>query len=162
MSLFTDATVVFPNNAVALVAARLQALYSPDLLVVKRPLRTTDNTQSVGVYPGAWYPDETTYEMPSNEPTVQRYTIQVQCFAKDMDRERAIAVHSVMSKVIRSLLYNDAPLKLGLDVLSVTMDGAIEHIQRRGMTRQQYISNEIDGIFHCLSTLEWYIETETK
>lgn len=159
---FSNATAVFPNNAIAIIAARIKALYPDDLRVVRRPLRTTDDTQSIGLYPLRWEPDETSYEFYSTEPTVQIYRIGVQVFAKDSDEENGIAVHSVMSKVTRSLLYNDAPLQVGLNALSVTMNGATERIQKRGISRTQYISNEISGVWLYLATHEYWIETETK
>lgn len=162
MTLFDDATAVFPSNAIELIAYRLNALYGPEVLVVKRRLKVTDNTQSIGVFPITWLPDVTSFEMPSKEPTVQRYMIGVQSFVKDSDEQRGIAVHSVMAKVIRSMLYNDNPLQVGLNSLSVTMNGATEKIQRRGINRQQFLDNLIDGVWNYLSTLEYYIETETK
>ena len=161
MSLFDDTLIVFPNNVIELVATRITTLY-PELLVVKRPLKSSDNTQSVGLFPSDWLPDTSSFEMPSKEPTVQVYLIQLQTFCKEFDEAKGIATHSVMSKVMRSLLYNDLPLQVGLNTLSVTMNGATEKIQRRGVNRQKYLSNEIDGQFLYLSTLEYYIETETK
>lgn len=158
---FDDSLVVFPSNAILVIATRLQDLY-PDLRVVKRPLKHTDASQSVGVYPGLWVPDETSFEFESREPTVQRYIVNIQSFCKEMTEEKGIAIHSVMSKVIRAMLYNDNPLALALNTLQVTMFGSVEKIQRRGITRQVYLSNEISGVFVYLSTLETYIETETK
>ena len=162
MSIFSSATAVFPNNVCNLIAARIDDLYHNDLYVVKRQLRATDNTRSVGIAPAWWEPDEDSFEFRSLEPTIQRYRIMIQLFAKNSDAELGIAEHSVMSKVIRSLLYRDGPLKLGLDMLSVTMNGATERIQRRGISRSQYISNEIQGNWLFLNTLEYYVETETK
>lgn len=162
MGLFSDTTAVFPNNACNLMAARIDDLYHADLFVVKRPLQATDNTRSVGISPAWWEPDEDSYEFASLEPTVQTYRILIQSFVKNSDAEEGIAEHSVLSKVIRSLLYRDGPLRVGLDMLSVTMNGATERIQRRGIRRSQYISNEIQGNWFFLNTLEYYIETETK
>jgi hypothetical protein len=163
MSMFDDATAVFPNNVAELIAQRIGDLYAPDILIVKRPLKIIDKTQSVGVFPSDWFPDETSWEFPAKQPTIQRYIIKVQSFCKDMSEERGIAVHSVMSKVMRSLLYGDQPLAIGLNTLSVAMDGTTERIQRRGINRQSFLSNEIpQGEFLYLSTIEYYIETETK
>lgn len=159
---FSDVTAVFPNNAIALMVARTQMLYPEDLRVLRRRLKATDDTQSVGIYPMRWEPDETSYEFSSREPTVQIYRIGMQVFAKDSDEEKGIAIHSVMSKVMRSMLYNDIPLQVGLNALSVTMNGSTERIQKRGISRTQYISNEIDGVWLYLATHEYWIETETK
>lgn len=162
MSIFDATTPVFPNNVCNLVAARIDDLYHDDLFVAKRMLMPTDGTRSVGIAPAWWEPDEDSYEFNSLEPTVQIYRIMVQIFAKNTDKEIGIAEHSVMSKVIRSLLYRDQPLRVGLDTLSVTMNGVTERIQKRGIRRSQYISNEIQGNWLFLNTLEYYVETETK
>lgn len=162
MSIFDATTPVFPNNVCGLIAARIDDLYHDELLVVKRPLRPTDDTRSIGISPAWWEPDEDSFEFRSLEPTIQTYRILIQIFAKNTDSELGIAEHSVMSKVIRSLLYRDGPLKVGLDMLSVTMNGSTETIQRRGIRRSQYISNEIQGQWLFLNTLEYYVETETK
>jgi hypothetical protein len=159
---FTDVTSVFPNNAVSIIAYRIKAVYPEDLLVVKRPLKITDASQTVGVYPSRWDPQEDSFEFKSLEPTIQRYRIGIQVFAKDTDEEKGIAVHSVMSKAVRSLLYNDVALNVGFNALSVTMNGSTERIQRRGFSRAQYISNEVNGQWLYLATHEYWIETETK
>lgn len=162
MSLFSEVTAVFPNNAIELIWTRAKDLYEPDLNILRRPLRSTDGTQSIGVHPTDWVPDETSWEFTSKEPTIQRYIIRIQALCKESDEEKGIAIHSVMSKAIRSLLYNDNPLQVGLDMLSVTMNGVTERIQRRGISRQRYLSNEINGLFVYLSVLDFYLETETK
>lgn len=162
MTLFSDTTAVFPNNVVEVVAARMTALWGGDLTIVKRRLHVTDRAQSIGVFPDTWAPDENSYEFVSQEPTVQRYVVKVQAFAKDSVEERGIATHSVMAKAVRSMLYNDAALAVGLNALSVTMFGKTERIQRRGCDRQRFINNEVSGQFLYLSTLDYYVETETK
>src|SRR5689334_12584758 len=152
MTLFDDTTTVFPNNAANLIFTRLQDLYGNDLTIVRRRLRSSDAGQAIGVYPSDWFPDEQSWEFPSKEPTLQRYIIKLQSFAKDYDEERGIAVHSVMAKVMRSLLYADQPLAVGLNALRVTMNGTTEAIMRRGINRQTYLSNEVDGAYLFLST----------
>lgn len=154
---------VFPNNAVNLIAAQAQAL-DPDLFVVRRPLKESDNLQSVGVYGFQWIPDETSYEMRGlgpREPTLQRYLITVQAFVKDMDEERGLAVHSVLSKMVRSMLYRNNTLRVALNALSVVMDGSTENTTGFGISRQNYVSNELSGSWLYLSTLEFWLETET-
>lgn len=158
---------VFPMNVINLMAVRLQTL-DGDLMVVKRSLRDSDGTQSIGVYPIVWTPDETSYEMigsdasnPKAEPTLQRYVIGVQSYVKDTDEEQGIAVHAILSKMIRSLLYRDAVLAVGLNALSVTMNGSTERIQRRGISTQRFLASEVQGVFMYLSSLEYFVETET-
>ncbi len=162
----SNTTVVFPNNAVDLIDTRAQLL-DADLFCIKRPLRESDPNQSVGVFPSYWTPDEDSYEMrgiPSpgrSEPTLSQYLIMVQAFVKDMDEERGLATHSVLSKMIRSMLYRDAPLRVGLAALTVTMNGSTEKTKRWGIRTQRYFSNELSGSWLYLSTLEFWLETET-
>jgi hypothetical protein len=162
MSIFDARTAVFPNNAASLIQARISDLYGDELDIYGRRLRLTDNTKSVGVAPDLWVPDESSFEFRSLEPTVSTYTIWIQCFVKNSDEEEGVKEHSVLSKVIRTLLYRDGPLAVGLNQLSVAMMGSTERIQRRGFRRAQYLSTELQGNWLFLNTLEYYIETETK
>lgn len=160
-----SSTVVFPNNIVSLVNTQAQLL-DPDLFVVARPLRESDNIQSVGTYAMEWSPDNDSFEMRGmpvgrSEPTLQYYLINVQGFVKDMDEERGLAVHSILSKRLRSMLYRNDALRVGLLALSVTMDGSTERAKRFGVRRQNYVSNELNGTWLYLSTLEFWLETET-
>jgi hypothetical protein len=164
MGLFDDVSSAFPGNVVTLVVSRLKTLYGSELFVASRMLKATDNTKSVGVYPFTWEPDEESYEIGpiAPEPTVQIYHVGIQAFAKDFDEQNGIAVNSVMSKAVRDMLYRDAPLRLGLSLLSVSSGGRTERMQRRGLARGKFISNEIQGQFLYLSTLDFWFETETK
>lgn len=162
MSILSVNTAVFPNNAQSLIKARLDDLYGDDILVVGRRLKLTDDTMSVGVAPDMWIPDESSFEFNSQEPTVSAYTIWIQSFVKNSDEEEGVQLGSVLAKVVRTTLYRDVPLQVGLNSLSVSMMGATERIQRRGIRRSQYLSTEIQGNFLYLNTLEYYIETETK
>lgn len=161
-----DATEpVFPNNAVALIKIALQTI-DADLRIYGRPLRSSDPAQSIGVFPQLWQPDEQSYEMRGgpegpSEPTLSRYQIAVQGFIKDLDEERGLATHSVLSKQIRTTLYRNSPLMVALRMLAVTMNGSTERTQRCGVMTARYLSNEIDGNFLYLSTLDFFLETET-
>jgi len=160
----TTSTAVFPNNVVDLLFTRI-GLIDSDLRGYKRPLRASDPQQSFGIIAQHWLPDEHSLEMGngsgSSEPTVGKYLIGVQAFVKDTDEERGLAIHSVLSKLIRATLYRDTPLRVGLQALSVTLSGSTERTQRFGITNQRYFSNEIAGDFLYLSTLEFWLETET-
>lgn len=156
---------VFPDNAVSLVKARA-ALIDPDLFVIGRPLRDSDPVQSVGIFGTQWVPNEESYEMKGapagrHEPTVQSYLVTIQGFVKDMDEERGLSVHSILSKKLRSMLYRDDPLRVGLLALSVQMNGSTERAKRFGVRTQRYVSNELNGTWLYLSTLEYWLETET-
>lgn len=156
---------VFPNNAVELIAIRAQSI-DPDLFIARRPLRKTDPIQAIGIYANYWMPNENSYEMKGappgrHEPTLSNYMIGIEAYIKDMDEERGLAKHSVLSTMIRSLLYRDGPLLLGLRALSVSISGSTERVQRYGIRTQRYASNELQGAFMYLSTMELWIETET-
>lgn len=162
---------VFPNNVVELIAMRMAnpAVIDPDVNVLRRPLRNTDPDQSIGVFAQLWLPEEDSLEMMGSlsgapqQPTLQTYSGSVQAFIKDGDEERGLAVHSIMSARVRSVLYRDNPLRLALQGLSVTYTtGAVETLKRWGIRTQRYFSNEIDAQWLYLSTLEFFIETETK
>lgn len=171
--MITGLEPVFPNNAVDLIALRANFLdpdhaTDPDAIrVFKRPLRETDPQQSIGVFAAQWNPDEESYELlggptpRASEPTLQTYLIAVQAFVKDFQEERGLARHSIMSKLVRSMLYRDNALRVGLASLSVEMNGSVERTQRWGIRIQRFLSNEIDGDFLYLSTLEFWLETET-
>jgi hypothetical protein len=59
------------------------------------------------------------------------------------------------------MLYGDQPLRVGLAALSVASGSSIERAQRWGIRQQRFSSNEIQGAFLYLSTLEFWLETET-
>lgn len=158
---------VFPNNVVDLVAARCVALnLDPDMFVTKRPLRESDPNMAIGVFAVQWTPDEASYEMRNgptgpSEPTLQNYLITLQSFVKDMDEERGFAKHSVLSKRMRTMLYRDAPLRVGLAGLSASDDGSTETLKRWGLRQTRYFSNELNQLWLYLSNLEFWLETET-
>lgn len=164
----TDSSV-FPNNIVEIIAARADLLDdepAPNRLVVlKRPLRNSDPVQSIGVFGTQWTFDPESFEWHGgpggpSEPTIQRYTLGIQAFVKDMDEERGLYTHSVLTKMIRSMLYHDDPLRVALSALSVLMDGSTESTKRWGISQTRYLSNEISGEWLYLSTTDFWLETE--
>lgn len=165
----SENTPVFPNNVILLVADRIKLLdESLSGSTYRRPLRESDPNTAAGVFAATWEPDQESLEMRGlgqnpapSEPTISTYVIGVQAFVKDFSEERGLARHSVLSKMIRSMLYRDAPLRVGLSALSVTMNDSVERSQRWGIRAQRYLSNEIDGNFLYLSTLEFWLDTET-
>lgn len=161
-----DSTEVFPNNVSSLLVARYKMMDS-DLVVLNRPPRDSDGNQVVGVFPMTWVPDESSHEMlgqnqlAAGEPTLQRYVIAVQAFVRDTDEQRGIRVHSVLAKLVRTILYRDAALAVGLNTLSVEMFGSRERIQKRGIQVQRFLANEVDQVFMFLSSCEYFVDTET-
>lgn len=166
--MIVEDVTVFPGNAVKLIADRVKPAVDDDLFVTKRPLRNSDPNQSVGVFANLWTPDMESVEMRggpfprSSEPTLQQYIIGVQAFIKDMDEQRGLNVHSVLAKRVRTMLYRDADLRVGFSSLSSTAGGSTESARRWGVRTQRYISDEIEGSWLYLSTLEFWLETETR
>lgn len=159
---------VFPNNAVLEIANRSKLLDpAGDVQVFRRPLKPEDPVQSIGIFGGMWAPVQDSVEMKGGflpgpqEPTIQRYTLAVQAFVKDMDEERGLAAHSVLSKMILAMLYRDEPLRIGLAGLASTMLGQTERTKRWGVSTQRFLNNEIDAEWLYLSTVECWLETET-
>lgn len=156
---------VFPNNIVDLVHVAAEGL-SEGIRVFNRPLRESDPQESIGIFAALWEPDEESLEFSGgpegpSEPTLQTYIVAVQGFVKDFNEEKGLARHSILSKLIRSMLYRNAALRVALRSLSVSLDDSVESTRRWGIRVQRFHSNEIGGDFLYLSTLEFWLETET-
>lgn len=156
---------VFPNNIVELVSLRATLLDS-DLFVTKRPLRNTDPNQSVGVFASQWVPNDDSKEMLGAAfavaPTLSRYNVTVQSFIKDMEETRGLNTHNTLSRMVRSMLYNDDALRVALGTLQSTLNGVVEQSQRWGVTQQRFFSNELRGQWLYLSVMEFWLETESR
>jgi len=162
MTFDSTSVIVFPNNAVNVVYDATQLL-DPDLKVFRRPLRNTDPRQSVGVFASQWVPDQESFEMgrgPFHEPTLGSYLISIQTFVLDFDEERGLATSSVLSTLVRTMLHRNAALGVALRSLSVVLEGSTEMTRRFSVRTQRFHSNEIDGDFLYVSTLEFWLETE--
>lgn len=159
---------VFPNNVVKYVSLAMQQI-DPDIAVLKRSLRNTDPMQSIGVFAQMWGPQPQSLEMQGigypapQQPTLQEYTLGVQAFVKDSEEERGLAVHSVLAQRVRSVLYTDPNLQVIFEELSATLAGGwTESMRRWGVRTARYFSGEINAQMLYLSTLEFWIETETR
>ena len=159
---------VFPNNLVEVLALAFEAYVDPEIdpdirvKVLRRALVPVDPNQCIGIFAQAWVPDIESFEIPSNEPTLQKYTIKIQCLVKDMDENRGLAAHSVLSKLVRNIVYRNNNLRVALTGLFDNTGGSMERLQRYGIKSQDYISGENKATFIYLSTLDTYFETETS
>jgi hypothetical protein len=167
----------FPQNAVHLISEHVKTGVLDDggtlekrIAVFRRPLRNTDPNQSFGIFGNLWQPNLDSFEMGRgmrggvpgpNEPTLQTFTLGAQAFVKDMDEERGLAAHSVFAERVRVMLYRDETLRVGLASLSTVAGGRTQRAKNWGIRTQRLISNELDGAWLYLSTLEFWIETET-
>jgi hypothetical protein len=129
-------------------------------------LRNTDPVQSIGVFAQAWDPDPSSLEIQGIEmpqlPTLQEYTFGLQSFVKDADEVRGLNTHSVLAARARSVLYTYPPLQVIFAQLNADLgNGFTESMRQWGVRRARYYSGEISGQFLFLSTLEFWIKTET-
>lgn len=154
---------VFPNNVMTLIKARL-AMIDTDIRIFGRPLRNSDPTQSIGVMGVLWLPNEGSYELRGDgihTPSLDSYLITVQAFVLDADEENGLNTHGVLAETIRSILDRDASFHVALGLLSTTRNGVKKSTKRSGVRQQRYMSNELNGSFLYLSTLEFWLETES-
>lgn len=163
-----DVLVCFPNNVVDLLATQLANIEMPlpdemedRIRVEKRPIRDTDYTQTISVIPALWVPDEDSLEMSGgpNEPTIQRYTIAIEALVVDMDEERGLATHALLSSLARLMLYRNLALRVSLPMLEVDLNGYREKLARWGISQQRFGNNQIGKNFVFLSTVDFWFET---
>lgn len=161
-----DNSAQFPWNAVILISTRLAMVDPPDVQCFRRRLYNTDPVQAFGCSPASWIGDEESYEMRgggnAQEPTIQRYGLVVQAMVKDTKEERGIAAHSQMSKIVRSILLGDIPLRDSLRALYADLYGVRERTLRWSIRSQRFLSEELKGQFTYLSTIEVQLETENS
>lgn len=166
-----DVIVCFPNNVVDMLATQLKNIEMPlptnvenRVRVHKRPIRETDYTQSISVIPSLWVPDEDSFEMAGdkNEPTIQRYTIAIEALVVDMDEERGLATHALLSSLVRLMLYRNPAIRVGLPMLEVDLSGYREKLARWGISQQRFANNQIGKNFVFLSTVDFWFETDIE
>jgi hypothetical protein len=159
-----NAEPVFPNNFVKCLTIVLPGI-DTDVIVLNRPLRPTDPSYAIGVYGTLWTPDDDSFEFGHSapgEPTLSRYQVGIQTLVKDGDVERGLAISSILSTRVRTVLYRNEPLRLALGSLYVedVALGYRESMRRWGIRNQRFMSNDIEGAFVTISVLDLWIETE--
>ena len=157
------AAPVFPSNLVVLIGDRLKAI-DDQIIVHRRPLRMSDGNLTIGIYATEWNPVEGSYEVSGThpgEPTLQNYTFEVCVGVSDTEEERGLALSSIISSSIRSMLARDSVLKTVLSQVQVTFLGTLERVQRWMITRQRFISAEYQRTFYFMSVLDLVVQTES-
>jgi hypothetical protein len=168
--MITGDEAVFPNNCVTLLATRF-GLIDEEVNTFRRPLKMSDPSIAIGVFGSLWMPDPESYELNqqlggspipgSSEPSVSRYVCGIQAFVKDFDEEIGLARHSVLSTMVRGILYRDAALRVALSQLNVEVSGVRERTLRWGVTAQRFLNNELgDNEWLYLSSIEFWLDTE--
>jgi hypothetical protein len=149
----------FPNNVV-LEMKQIWDLEPGVEGVFMRPLRPMDPNVCLSIVPLRWEPIAD--EIGSNaDPVIGRYHYAVQVMIKHGEQEVGLAVHAVLSKRIRSMFYRSNAVRIALGHLRVDRDGIIERTGKWGVSSQRFMSNEMRGSFVYLSTMEFWLETET-
>jgi hypothetical protein len=157
LSQFVD----FPNNVVLALAQSYLTLPGVELVCL-RPLRPSDPNVSVGVIAMDWEPIDAEIGR-SPDPTVGRYNFAIMCSIRHAVESDGLAAHAYLSKRVRAMVYRDNPTRVRLLQLRVDgSDGIKERAQRLGIRRQRFMSNEARGNFMYLSTMEFWLETETN
>lgn len=156
--------LVFPNNAVELIAARFEMI-DPDLLIVfRRELRLSDPNYSIGVSAVDWAPVPNSMEMLGEQgtraSTLEQYLISIQALVKMNDEPAGLIAHSVISKTLRAILANDAPLRQQLGGLTATYEGETERLKRWWVLRSRYHSNKLQGTNMYVTVNDVMIEVE--
>lgn len=150
----------FPNNVVMALANSYATLPGVELVAL-RPLRPADPNVSIGVLAVQWEPQSVEIGK-SPDPAISRYTFAIMCSVRHGVEADGLAAHAYLSKRVRAMVYRDQPTRVRLQSLRVDgSDTITERTQRYGISRQRFMSNEARGNFMYLSTMEFWLETET-
>lgn len=155
----------FPNNVVITLLPFLGEIDGIEALVA-RPVWNTDPDVTVGITTVEWTPRLESIEIgkPNGtaEPTLSQYIYMIQGFIRHTDEVDGLKAHSWLSKRIKRVVYRNPAVAVALTALSVTDEHNItERLQRFGVRAQRFLTNEVQGAFLYMSTLELFVETET-
>lgn len=180
MALEIPTTPFYPFNVVLAVADAVQSIaphtsgtnpdtglpYRDGLRVERRRLLDSDASETVGVFPTVWDPDDNSVEMrglPVPIATVQRYPILIQSWVVEGDEMVAIRTHSYLSTRIRLELQTNADLFMALRTPAMTVElpgGMKESVLRWGVEAQSHLSARRESAFGYLSTTEFWVDTQ--
>lgn len=148
----------FPANIVSAVLLSVEDVEGIEA-VVGRPVRPLDPNACAGVYAVDWLPQD--YSIGQHEPAIAKYCVNIQVLIKHMNEEEARLQHSVLSKRVRTMVSRDTDFRVRLAALSETSMGVTERAQKWSVRAQRFLSNEIEGQFLFLSTMELVVDVET-
>lgn len=150
----------FPNNVVLILAEEFKKIPPLDTYaVLKRPLRPSDPSLAVAVAASMWEPED--YEVGQPDPSLSRYVFALQCMIKHGEEQEGLAAHAALSKMIRDQFHRNPAIRARLGMLNKVSGPVIERVGRFWITRQQFISQELNREFLYVSALELWVETET-
>lgn len=163
--------IAFPNNIVialrddfAEIAPPNPEDSDPGIPVFARPIKVTDPNQCIGVTAGMWMPDEESYELGGGlartGATINSYIIGVQTFIKHSDETQGLALSATLAGAIRNRITMSVQNRGALSQLSASEFGYRESFSRASLENQRFISNELQGKFLYMSSLELRVETQ--
>ena len=156
---YDNAPYEFPANIAWVLSAGLSRLPCIDV-VLRRPLRAADPNRSAAVVTMDWTPGQ--YEIGMEEPALAVYDFRIQYMVKMAGNEaEAMAQHSVGSKMVRAMLYRDGEFGVQLRSLSETFMGREERVKKFKVNAQRFVSNEIQGTFLHISSIDFRVDVET-
>lgn len=151
------APVAFPANIVQALKETIGASPAIDVCV-GRPLRTIDVNASLGIYAVDWTAKN--YILGQDETNDSEYHIRIQVLIKHAQEDEGLVQHSMLSKYVRAMVVRDATTRQRLAALSETSMGITERFQKAQVRTQRFLSNEIQGEFLFLSTMDLIVTVE--
>jgi len=162
----------FPYNVVMALEDALQEIAPhtrPEardgLRIVKRPLDSGDDSETIGIYPTLWTPDTDSIEMrgrPVSEPTYQRYPIQISSLITSADEIEGILAHSHLAALVKQVLYRSDTLERSLRPMRAELNGSVERVIRWGVESQTFMSNDSGSIFSFIAETVFFVDTEIE
>lgn len=156
----TPSSPGFPMNVVAELKTAFEE-HMPDHTVLERAIRPVDPNRVIGLFAVDVVPQQPTAQIGQREPAVNAYNYRIQNFVKHSDEILGKAWFSFDAKTIRAVLYRDHSLALRLAALTEEILGTREVAKRWGVSRQRFLSNEIQGQFVYLAQTDFWLESES-
>lgn len=135
--------------------------YSDDLvpLVQTRSFRTNDPDRTICIFEDDEEPVD--YEIGQLSPTITRYMVHIQVFAKGLQKEDTMETRRTLVKRIKKAFWEEGSnLRTELLQLSDTRDNIVERVQKYNFRRVIYDSAEIRKQFASIAQIDITIETE--
>lgn len=156
-------TLGFPVNLVDAVATAFKAVPGVDITVQRR-LRPTDPKNTMAVFAVNWQPGMWEIGGQNNmDPTFSTYNLEVHFVYRIMGgTEGGTEAVAAMAKIIRTMLYRDAPTGVALRACSETIDGSTETVSRWKVQEQKFFDapmSKSEFVFLC--TTKFWVETQT-
>lgn len=151
---------VWPENVLDEIQVSLAARM-PDYTLMRRGLRPQDPPQSISLRAGGWEPDLKSWEIPSLEPTVNRYAYEIELLVKHANEATGRSLYTDGAKMVRAVLYRDTDLLVRLRALNEDLLGSTERFKRLTVINQKFLNNNLKSAWYFVATTRFMVETET-